>query len=195
MAENFKKEERKKQIKEVAIDLIGENGYKNTSVQDILDVMDYSKSGFYHCYESKSELLKDIMLDGFEYRNKKMLEQKNGNEKDKNIVIETLIDKIFDCNKYKKIYCVLNTEMPNNEELKSIYKFVVDDIKNNFLEFCDKNGFEDYLKINTEEFLVFLNSLIVGVSIYEQYDNENYKDLIREMLVSYFEKKLNKNSK
>jgi len=51
---------RKKQILKTAEELFFEKGYEKTSVQNILDVLRLSKGSFYHHYESKEQLLRQI---------------------------------------------------------------------------------------------------------------------------------------
>ena len=51
---------RRTQLIETAERLFYVNGYENTSVQDILDEMHFSKGGFYHHFDSKLSLLQAI---------------------------------------------------------------------------------------------------------------------------------------
>ena len=52
-----KGEESKRKIIDAAEKLFSENGYANTSVQDVLDELGISKGGFYHYFETKMDLL------------------------------------------------------------------------------------------------------------------------------------------
>ena len=51
---------RRSQIIDTAERLFFERGYENTSVQDILDIMNLSKGGFYHHFESKMAVLEEV---------------------------------------------------------------------------------------------------------------------------------------
>lgn len=51
---------RRNQILETAEKLFYRNGYEQTSVQDIIDALSYSKGGFYHHFDSKLALLDAI---------------------------------------------------------------------------------------------------------------------------------------
>ena len=51
---------RQQQIIETAEKLFYQNGYEETSIQDILDELGLSKGGFYHHFESKLQLLEAI---------------------------------------------------------------------------------------------------------------------------------------
>lgn len=51
---------RREQIMATAETLFYQKGYEQTSVQDILDALQFSKGGFYHHFESKLALLSAI---------------------------------------------------------------------------------------------------------------------------------------
>ena len=52
-----KGDRRRRDIMMAAKKLFYENGYENTSVQDMLDAMELSKGGFYHHFESKESVM------------------------------------------------------------------------------------------------------------------------------------------
>lgn len=54
-------QERKGQIIQTSLQLFAVKGYDNTTVQNIIDEAGISKGGFYHHYNSKEELLEDIV--------------------------------------------------------------------------------------------------------------------------------------
>ncbi|MBR6766480.1 MAG: TetR/AcrR family transcriptional regulator [Clostridia bacterium] len=51
---------RKTQILDAAEKLFFEKGYEQTSIQDILDALSLSKGGFYHYFDSKLTMLREI---------------------------------------------------------------------------------------------------------------------------------------
>lgn len=55
-----KGEKRRADILRVAEELFYAKGYDATTIQDILDILDLSKGGFYHHFESKEQLLETI---------------------------------------------------------------------------------------------------------------------------------------
>ncbi|MBN1949657.1 MAG: TetR/AcrR family transcriptional regulator [Bacteroidales bacterium] len=59
------REERKAQIKKVALEIIYEEGYEGTSISKIAKRADISKGLLYNYYESKEEMIREIILDGF----------------------------------------------------------------------------------------------------------------------------------
>jgi AcrR family transcriptional regulator len=52
----------KQKIMEAGIHLFDENGFKSTSIKDIVDYIGVTKGTFYYYFPSKEELLKDIHL-------------------------------------------------------------------------------------------------------------------------------------
>lgn len=56
----------KQKIMETGIQLFYQNGFKSTSVQDIVELRGVTKGTFYYYFNSKEELLKDIHLDYIE---------------------------------------------------------------------------------------------------------------------------------
>jgi len=63
MSERLSPDERKTQIIEAALMLFRDRGYENTTVSEIIDAAGISKGGFYHHYDSKEQLLRDIAQD------------------------------------------------------------------------------------------------------------------------------------
>ncbi len=187
----LEKEERKKQIKKAAVELIAKHGYAKTSVQDIVDRANFSKGGFYNCYASKEELFKDIMQDGMNVRYEKVRNLKT-QVKDidqKTFIVEGMLEKILDSNDYKKLFAVLIIEMAANEKFFTLYQETVDEMIPQFLDFCTEVGFDGLKNLVNDEFNVFISSLILGAEILKQNNNPKYRALLKEILTAYFEKK------
>ena len=55
-----KGDRRRRDIMMAAEKLFYENGYENTSIQDLLNAMDLSKGGFYHHFASKEDVIKAL---------------------------------------------------------------------------------------------------------------------------------------
>ncbi len=190
MAKYLKKTERKKQLKDAAIALIERNGYQNTSVQDIVKKANTSKGGFYNCYASKADLYKEIIDDGCTYRYDEMVSYNKANQHldKKTLLVEMLLDKIISYNKYKKLYAMLLKEMGTDQDLSNYYKDGTIVAQNMFLKFCENEGFIECVKLNNKQFEAFINSIIVGVDMFDLYDSEAYRDMLRTMITAYFEK-------
>lgn len=71
---------RRKEILDVARQLVYTKGYEQMSIQDILDTMKISKGAFYHYFDSKQDLLDGLierMLDDAEEILRPIVEDKN----------------------------------------------------------------------------------------------------------------------
>jgi len=60
------REERKAQIKEVALEIIFEEGFQNTSISKIAKRAGISKGLLYNYYKSKEDMIREIIFDGME---------------------------------------------------------------------------------------------------------------------------------
>ncbi len=60
------REERKAQIKKVALEIISEEGFQNTSISKIAKRAGISKGLLYNYYESKEDMIREIIFDGME---------------------------------------------------------------------------------------------------------------------------------
>ena len=57
-------DERKKQIRQAAIKVFLDKGFRNTVMNDIMEATGLSRGGLYHHYGSTHEILYDIMMEG-----------------------------------------------------------------------------------------------------------------------------------
>jgi AcrR family transcriptional regulator len=60
------REERKAQIKEVVLEIIFEEGFQNTSISKIAKRAGISKGLLYNYYESKEEMIREVIFDGMD---------------------------------------------------------------------------------------------------------------------------------
>src|SRR5690625_2574123 len=89
----------KDQITKHSIQLFEEKGFSQTSIQDIVEVLDVTKGTFYYYFSSKEQLLMDIHL---QYIDNLLLRQK----------------KIYD-----------NSSLKNKEKLEQTIQMLISDIK------------------------------------------------------------------
>lgn len=183
------KEERKKQIKKVAIKLMMEQGYRNTGVKEIVDAANYSAGGFYNCYSSKEELFREIVEDGMKYNNQKILEYKNKYKElsRKDFIIEALLGKIFDDNDYKRVSYIFLIEMVSNQDLFEVYKTLTDNSIESFIDFCKSEDLDEYISLINEDFMTLIFSLILGVEMFNKSNDLKYKEIVKVVLETYFE--------
>ncbi len=184
------REERKKRIRAVTVELINEKGFSNTSVQDIIDKAGISKGGFYHYYSNKEALFREILEDTVEYRKAVMLDYRNTHSDmpRSELLLEMLLDKILDYNNYKKMFVKLVSEMPNNPKLMALYEELDNSMVEDFVKFCKEEGFEEYIQISTEEFGIIVGSLMMGATTFGYLNDERLRALLKDIFSAYFEK-------
>jgi len=115
------REQRRRQIKDIALELFITNGYANTTMDEIIQAVGISKGGMYHHFSGKEEIFLELLDDGNEYRKNivvKYMRESRKNRSEK--LIDSLLDKILDVNPYKKLYTVFLIEMQNNENFKKL---------------------------------------------------------------------------
>lgn len=64
MRQQIRREKKKQQIKEAALQLFATNGYENTKVSDIVKHIEASQGTFYWYFESKEECALEMIEDG-----------------------------------------------------------------------------------------------------------------------------------
>ena len=109
-------DERKKQIRQAAMKVFLDKGFRNTVMNDIMEATGLSRGGLYHHYGSTYEILYDIMVEG--NLNRKDIIQKSINDEglilSPHLFSRMIIDKILADNDYAKLYimflcCLLYT--------------------------------------------------------------------------------------
>ncbi len=181
---------RKRQIKEATVALVIEKGFNNTSVQDIIDRVSLSKGGFYHYYHNKEALFKEILEDSLKLRKEIILDYRDKNSQlpYETLVVELLLNKILDRNIYKKVFAQLILDMTNNPKLFDLYNQVSLDLTEDLANFFIKEGFVEYLKLNSDAFGVLITSLMVGVTIFDYHDDPEFRVMLKDMIEAYFGK-------
>lgn len=69
------------QILDAAEQLFFEHGYDRTSVQDILDALDMSKGGFYHYFDAKETVLRELCMRRWSDRVERIRPELYGNRR------------------------------------------------------------------------------------------------------------------
>ena len=166
------KEDRRKQIKEIALELFINKGYAKTTMEEIVQAVGISKGGMYHHFSNKEEIFTELLEDGSEYRKNLVLEYMRENPKSRDEkLIDSLLDKILDVNPYKKLYTVFLIEMQSNENFKKL-----------------KEGLVEYISISNNEFTFLMNSLYIGMYLFENIDRNKLKEMLRIMFKAYLER-------
>lgn len=183
--------ERKKEIRTAAKEVFLEKGFSNTTMEDVINKVGMSKGGVYRHYSSTSDMLYDLMEDGNHIRYHMIDEFLNNN---KNISIdelsvETVVMKMLDEVDYKSLYAMFLIETKKNSRLKELKDRIMEDGKKNFLEFLDKRNLTDLSCLVNEEFMEFINAIIVSAEILDVREIFlKHKDFFRDIVRQYIKK-------
>ncbi|MEL3942420.1 MAG: TetR/AcrR family transcriptional regulator [Treponemataceae bacterium] len=146
--------------------LFTEKGFSHTTMENIINETGLSKGGFYHYYNSTSDILYDLMKDGIEYRNQ-VIKSKIGEFKNDEIefMAERFYEKIVDDNPYMGIYIEFLLLKSKNPRLKTLFKILKEKTRKELFSFFEKlpNSF-----IDDEKYTMltdFINSLILGAGV------------------------------
>lgn len=183
----LEKEERKKQIKEVALKLFIEKGLVRTTMDDIIEKMGISKGGVYYHYKNKEEIFSELIKDSMTYRKKLVVEYVSNNKgmSREELIMNMLLDKILDTNPYKTIYAIFLTELSSNKELTELYNRIYKESKEEFIQFCISENLPEYIPLTNVACDFFINSLIVGSNILGNNDEAAVRDMLKVMLLAY----------
>ena len=180
------KEKRREQIKGIALKLFIDNGYSKTTMDEIVQAVGISKGGMYHHFSNKEEIFLELLKDGNEYRKNLVVEYMRENSQSRNEkIVEMLLDKILDKNQYKDLYTVFLMEIQSNEKFKRLFKKIYDEGIEDFIEFCKKEGLEEYVSISTYEFTLLMNSLYIGLYLFDDFEMSKLKEMLKTMFEAY----------
>lgn len=180
------KEKRREQIKGIALKLFIDNGYSKTTMDEIVQAVGISKGGMYHHFSNKEEIFLELLKDGNEYRKNIVVEYMRENSQSRNEkIVEMLLDKILDKNQYKDLYTVFLMEIQSNEKFKQLFKKIYDEGIEDFIEFCKKEGLEEYVSISNYEFTLLMNSLYIGLYLFDDFEMSKLKEMLKTMFEAY----------
>lgn len=187
----LQKEERKKQIKEVALQIFTEKGLVKTTMDDIIEKTGISKGGVYYHYKNKDDIFSELIKDSMIHRKKLVIEylSNNKNMKREDLIMNMLLDKILDKNPYKTIFSIFLTELRSNNELTELYNRIYKESKEEFIQFCTEENLPEYIALTNDESNFFINSLIIGANVLDNYDEADVRDMLKVMLSAYLRHK------
>ena len=111
-------DERKQAIKHAAIRIFVEQGFENTTMEDLIKESGLSKGGFYHYYKNTTDILHGIMLDGIAYRNAIMMKSiEDGKQWSVDFLADEMARKAVDSNALMPVYVELLLAKKRNPSL------------------------------------------------------------------------------
>lgn len=183
-------DERKKQIRQAAMKVFLDKGFRNTVMNDIMEATGLSRGGLYHHYGSTYEILYDIMVEG--NLNRKDIVQKSSYY-DEGLILspqlfsKMIIDKILADSDYVKLYVMFLCELKENDDLKKLYVKIKKESTQVFKELFS-SMFNELPSDDTFEFMInIINSGLMACEILNARENfTKNKIYLTEMIETYF---------
>ena len=178
---------RKKEIREAAKRCFLNKGFQNTTMEDVITEIGMSRGGVYHHYSSTKEMLKDLMLDGNEYRNSLINEYLANNKgKDKyHQMGDILVSKALAETDLMKLYTLLLQAKNYNDDLEKLYQ----ELKSSTTAKLSSIAFQLGIKqdIFSDGFLVnYINGLILSSEVLGARNSfDAHKKYIKETIINY----------
>lgn len=182
-------EDRKKEIRQAAMKVFLDKGFRNTIMNDIMEATGLSRGGLYHHYGSTYEILYDIMVEG--NLNRRDIIQKSiydeGLILSPKLFSRMIIDKILADNDYVKLYVMFLCELKENDDLKELYVKIKKESIQAFKELFS-TLFNELPSDDTFEFMInIMNSGLMACEILNTRENfVKNKKYLTEMIETYF---------
>ena len=178
---------RKKEIREAAKKCFLNKGFQLTTMEDVITEVGMSRGGVYHHYASTNEMLKDLMLDGNDYRNNLINEYlKNNRGKDKYQQMgDILVDKSLADTELMRLYILLLQAKKYNQDLEKLYQELKLNTTNELSLIAKQLGIK--ADIFGDGFLVnYINGLILSSEVLCARNSfSQHKKYIKETMVNY----------
>ena len=178
---------RKKEIREAAKKCFLNKGFQLTTMEDVITEVGMSRGGVYHHYASTNEMLKDLMLDGNDYRNNLINEYlKNNRGKDKYQQMgDILVDKSLADTELMRLYTLLLQAKKYNQDLEKLYQELKLNTTNELSSIAKQLGIK--ADIFRDGFLVdYINGLILSSEVLgARKSYGGHKKYIKETIINY----------
>ena len=187
--QRMSQEDRKKEIRQAALKVFLDKGFRNTIMNDIMEATGLSRGGLYHHYGSTYEILYDIMVEG--NLNRKDMVKKSIYAEDlilsPQLFSKIIIDKILADSDYVKLYAMFLCELKENDDLKDLYVKIKKESIQVFKELFS-TLFNELPSDETFEFMVnIINSGLMACEILNARENfVKNKKYLTEMIETYF---------
>lgn len=155
-------QERKDEIKQSAIKVFIQKGFRNTTMEDIIFSTTLSKGGFYHYYKSTMQIFFEIMEDSVKSRLESAMKRQSYDEISIDVIVDFFVEKIINDLPQASLYVMFLAECLDNEEFKKeLIKMEKD------FYFLEDPFVKEYAKKIPEtkmsSFLAFFNRFISGL--------------------------------
>ncbi len=182
------KEVRKKEIRECAKKIFLEKGFKDTTMEDVVNASGMSKGGVYRHYKSTADMLHDLMVDAMDERFYDVGEfaKANPNLSKEDVFVEITILKILDKKDLKSLWAMLLIEAEKDERLREVRDRLLKESISEFLEHIEKIELGEMRCLVNEEIVAFINSMMVAIEVLSVRETfMNHKQMFRSFLKNY----------
>lgn len=176
-------DERKKQIRQAAMKVFLDKGFRNTVMNDIMEATGLSRGGLYHHYGSTYEILYDIMVEGNKYREKIIYDEMNKTSQDfSEVLSEIILEKMLYQSDYVSVYAVFLQELNYDDKLKDLYKKLKKSSSDSILMLFDEDvrgELSEAIELITD----LINTFILGCEVLNARENfVNNKLALKKMI-------------
>ena len=178
---------RKKEIREAAKKCFLNKGFRLTTMEDVIKEIGMSRGGVYHHYGNTNEMLKDLMLDGNDYRNSLINEYLGKNQgKDKYQQMgDILVDKSLADTDLMRLYTLLLQAKSYSEELEELYQELKFNTTNELSLIAKQLGiktdiFKDGFLVNCINAMILSSQVLCARNSFSK-----HKKYIKETMVNY----------
>ena len=169
--QRMSQEDRKKEIRQAAMKVFLDKGFRNTVMSDIMEATGLSRGGLYHHYGSTHEILYDIMLEGNKYREKIIYDEMNKTSQDfSEVLSEIILEKMLYQSDYVSIYAMFLQELNHDDKLKDLYKKLKKSSSDSILMLFDEDvrgELSEAIELITD----FINTFILGCEVLNAREN------------------------
>ena len=176
-------DERKKQIRQAAMKVFLDKGFRNTVMNDIMEATGLSRGGLYHHYGSTYEILYDIMVEGNKYREKIIYDEMNKTSQDfSEVLSEIILEKMLYQSDFVSIYAMFLQELNHDDKLKDLYKKLKKSSSDIILMLFDEDvrgELSEAIELITD----LINTFILGCEVLNARENfVNNKLVLKKMI-------------
>ena len=176
-------DERKKQIRQAAMKVFLDKGFRNTVMNDIMEATGLSRGGLYHHYGSTYEILYDIMVEGNKYREKIIYDEMNKTSQDfSEVLSDIILEKMLYQSDYVSIYAMFLQELNHDDKLKDLYEKLKKSSSDSILMLFDEDvrgELSEAIELITD----LINTFILGCEVLNARENfVNNKLVLKKMI-------------
>ena len=176
-------DERKRLIRQAAMKVFLDKGFRNTVMNDIMEATGLSRGGLYHHYGSTYEILYDIMVEGNKYREKIIYDEMNKTSQDfSEVLSEIILEKMLYQSDYVSIYAMFLQELNHDDKLKDLYEKLKKSSSDSILMLFDEDvrgELSEAIELITD----LINTFILGCEVLNARENfVNNKLALKKMI-------------